>query len=370
MYLVSLESSVYRNHTTNTVLEKTMNTAKVFKALLLVSIAGLIGGCKLAIVVTSGGDVTSLSGTRDCAGSATCEVEITDTTFEETFTAIPREGYVFSHWQAGVAGEERYLCPGSTNPVCLISNTAFAGIPAIELLIDEGAFYYVLPRFEFVGIDTDGDGVANHLDTDDDNDGVLDADDNCPLVAPNEDGFGCPDPGVTLTFQSTVTAVFNQNGSLPVGVTVEDTVTFTVSIPVHMASAINPEGHKCFSAIDCYEGDWSFPAVPYVMTYSSGYTQSGVIDGVYIVNGGHSFDTQMKDYIEFYEGFNTIWEAAEFGGLWHTGPIPPDLDSALTGIDQAELFNETLYSGSWGKWGSYHYDYIRPQGTTIVTRVP
>ena len=36
-------------------------------------------------------------------------------------------------------------------------------------------------------LDTDADGIGNNADSDDDNDGVLDATDNCPLIAnPNQ----------------------------------------------------------------------------------------------------------------------------------------------------------------------------------------
>jgi hypothetical protein len=38
-----------------------------------------------------------------------------------------------------------------------------------------------MPIFKDVGIDTDGDGVRNELDEDDDNDGIFDIDDLCPL---------------------------------------------------------------------------------------------------------------------------------------------------------------------------------------------
>ncbi|MCX2975969.1 hypothetical protein EYC82_01190 [Halieaceae bacterium IMCC11814] len=47
-------------------------------------------------------------------------------------------------------------------------------------------------------MDTDGDGIPNHIDTDDDNDGVLDPDDDCPLQGPNLDGSGCPGPRKTV----------------------------------------------------------------------------------------------------------------------------------------------------------------------------
>ena len=40
--------------------------------------------------------------------------------------------------------------------------------------------------------DTDDDRIANPYDPDDDNDGILDGDDACPLLQPNELGDGCP----------------------------------------------------------------------------------------------------------------------------------------------------------------------------------
>ncbi len=45
-------------------------------------------------------------------------------------------------------------------------------------------------------------GIKDYLDPDDDNDGVLDADDNCPLEGPNLDGFGCSPKTVFVTSES------------------------------------------------------------------------------------------------------------------------------------------------------------------------
>lgn len=160
---------------------------------LALSLSFLATGCKVALTVTSGGDVTSLSGANDCAGGSLCEYEVTDTNFSETFTAVPRAGYVFSKWQGGAG----YLCAESTNPTCTISNAPLEGLPeaqrdVADTVIASGVYYYAQPLFTFVGIDTDADGTKDYLDPDDDNDGVLDADDNCPLEGPNLDGFGCP----------------------------------------------------------------------------------------------------------------------------------------------------------------------------------
>lgn len=172
---------------------------RAHKALLIVFLAILATGCKISLTVTSGGDVPSLSGTNDCAGASLCEYEVNDMSFAETFTAVPREGYVFSKWQGG----DDYLCPNSPNPICTVENGLLAALPdgpreIVDAIIASGRFYYLQPLFTFVGIDTDGDGIPNHIDTDDDNDGVLDPDDDCPLQGPNLDGSGCPGPRKTV----------------------------------------------------------------------------------------------------------------------------------------------------------------------------
>ena len=125
--------------------------ALIAKTLFICCIATVVTGCKFALMVTADGDVSSSSGTRDCAGGTICEFEITDTDFSETFTATAREGYVFSKWQAG----DGYLCANSTNPVCAVSNVPATGIPGVDAFILTGTYFYAKPVFTFVGIDTD-----------------------------------------------------------------------------------------------------------------------------------------------------------------------------------------------------------------------
>lgn len=69
--------------------------SRLFKIFVLLAVTSLVTGCKLAVMVSSSGDVTSLSGTRDCLAGSSCEFEVADATFDETFTAVPKEGYVF-----------------------------------------------------------------------------------------------------------------------------------------------------------------------------------------------------------------------------------------------------------------------------------
>jgi hypothetical protein len=152
-------------------------TSRLYKILTILVVSTLVAGCKVDLLVSSGGDVTSSSGTRNCMGGSLCEFNITDSTFSDSFTAVARPGFVFSKWAAGPG----FLCPDSVNPTCVITNVGTAGNAAIANIIASDQIFYAMPLFTFVGLDTDGDGTQDHLDADDDNDGLLDGADPCPL---------------------------------------------------------------------------------------------------------------------------------------------------------------------------------------------
>ncbi len=149
------------------------------KALIILTAFSLATGCKLALMVPAGGEVTSASTTRDCNGGSggkfcTYDIASESLPFSESFTAIAKPGYLFVKWQKGGG----FQCPGSTDPVCTVSlanNVLSAGILAGY---DTG---YLMPVFKDVGFDTDDDGIYDRQDDDDDNDGILDGNDPCPL---------------------------------------------------------------------------------------------------------------------------------------------------------------------------------------------
>lgn len=155
-------------------------------------IALILTGCKLAVMVPPGGMVESSSGTRDCDGGTEgkfCTFDLTAVTlpYTETFTVTAKPGYRFVKWQKAVD----FKCGDSTDPVCTITAADNALGKVIFASFWTG---YLMPLFEYLGIDTDGDGVLDPHDADDDNDGLDDSVDNCPLAWPNDDGFGCPKP--------------------------------------------------------------------------------------------------------------------------------------------------------------------------------
>lgn len=146
----------------------------IAKCLLVVSLSVVVTGCKLAVMVPSGGDVTSASGTRNCSGKSVCEFEITSPTFSDSFTAVAKPGYQFVKWNTGGG----FLCPNSTSPTCTVTLTGDANSANVVATFTTA---YVMPVFKDIGIDTDGDTIRNELDDDDDGDGILDIDDYCSL---------------------------------------------------------------------------------------------------------------------------------------------------------------------------------------------
>ena len=52
-------------------------------------------GCKIQLDVPENGRITSISGNYHCEASQTCEIDVVDGLFNETFVAQPAQGYIF-----------------------------------------------------------------------------------------------------------------------------------------------------------------------------------------------------------------------------------------------------------------------------------
>lgn len=153
-----------------------MMRALMTKTLFVLFVAAVMTGCKIAVIVPSGGDLISSNPAHSCAEENVCEFEINagQLPFTESFTAHPKPAHEFEKWSDG----SDFLCGNSTDPTCTVNINDGAFGVLLTALFDSG---YVMPIFKDVGIDTDGDGVRNELDEDDDNDGIFDVDDACPF---------------------------------------------------------------------------------------------------------------------------------------------------------------------------------------------
>ncbi len=94
-----------------------MPLSRVVSVLLLVV---AVAGCKIRIVNPNTGSVMANSGAFSCAVGATCDIDVVDIFFDETFNAVPRPGYHFVGWKKRNKG----LCGGKLKP-CHIFTSAF-----------------------------------------------------------------------------------------------------------------------------------------------------------------------------------------------------------------------------------------------------
>lgn len=117
----------------------------LIKILIIASVTAMTG-CRIGAAVFEGGSVMSASGSRHCFEGRTCEYEVNDTNFTETFTAQPRTGYEFVKWRAG----DGFLCANSTDPTCIVSNVGAEGNAVIEAVVASDSMFYIAPEFRCV----------------------------------------------------------------------------------------------------------------------------------------------------------------------------------------------------------------------------
>lgn len=166
-------------------------TTHLFKILMILTAASVLSGCRLEVIVSDGGNVLSQSGLRDCTGASYCINEIDDPYFNDIFTAVANPGYEFVRWQAGGG----FFCGNSTNATC---SFGLQGGPNADAIVATEVSTYLMPIFEYVGLDTDGDEIDDRKDDDDDNDLTLDADDLCPRDPDPTCGIGVPISNVDI----------------------------------------------------------------------------------------------------------------------------------------------------------------------------
>ena len=102
-----------------------------------------LGACRLQVMVPTGGEVQSV-GSGTCLTETVCVFEIEETTFNESFTAVPVAGWDFLRWNSG--GD--FFCADSTDPTCTLDNTTLTGIPLVDAIIASTQSFYIQPVFQ------------------------------------------------------------------------------------------------------------------------------------------------------------------------------------------------------------------------------
>jgi hypothetical protein len=117
---------------------------KRYRLLALLAALAIAGsGCKLKVYVPSeDGHVESKSGAFYCSLMSVCSIDVYDTSFEETFRAVPADGFVFAGWRDRPDG-----LYGNTIGEAHISTAQLAASqPVLDMLASEDV-YYLEPRF-------------------------------------------------------------------------------------------------------------------------------------------------------------------------------------------------------------------------------
>ena len=118
-----------------------MNTR--LRLAIVLTAAVLLVACKIEIQVPRFGKVASESGAFDCEAEQTCEIDVVDQFFDETFSGEPGEGYRFVEW-ATFPGT---FCGGASAP-CRLTTAAFADHPHLLPFLDTDELFYLRPVFE------------------------------------------------------------------------------------------------------------------------------------------------------------------------------------------------------------------------------
>ncbi len=108
----------------------------------------MLSSCKIRIVVPEGGSVATQSGAYSCASGKTCNIEIVDFFFDQTFIAKPANGYTFRSWKKA----DRRFCGRDPKPCRLATKGLNANdvLRPVMLSFFEAAdeVFYLQPVFE------------------------------------------------------------------------------------------------------------------------------------------------------------------------------------------------------------------------------
>ncbi|MBT4518482.1 MAG: hypothetical protein HOC23_00635 [Halieaceae bacterium] len=117
------------------------------RTIVLLILLSFLAGCKLQVVVPVGGTVTTASGTYTCAAGQTCEIDVVDLLFDETFTAVPDDGYQFDQWKKKQGGRGFCATVSARHSPCRLYTSFFGGWPNLFSFLATDEVFYLEPVF-------------------------------------------------------------------------------------------------------------------------------------------------------------------------------------------------------------------------------
>ena len=102
-----------------------------------------LAGCKVQIDVPTVGEVKSQSGNFSCNAGQSCVINIEDANFDESFDAMPKPGYEFSHWRQKLGS----FCGNTVKP-CRLSTLGFEKYPLLLAFLKGDYKFYIEPVYK------------------------------------------------------------------------------------------------------------------------------------------------------------------------------------------------------------------------------
>ncbi|MHA7816610.1 MAG: flavin monoamine oxidase family protein [Pseudohaliea sp.] len=101
-------------------------------------LALLLSACRIEVIVPEGARVLTESGAFRCAGPGTCELEVSDLFFDETFFVETDPDSVFRGWKK----RHRGLCGGRSDR-CRLFTSGFEGNEALMAILDSDEVFFL-----------------------------------------------------------------------------------------------------------------------------------------------------------------------------------------------------------------------------------
>ncbi|MBT4520562.1 MAG: DUF1566 domain-containing protein [Halieaceae bacterium] len=117
------------------------------RRIVLVTLLSLLASCKLQIIVPIGGSIITASGTYTCLAGQTCEIDVVDLLFDETFTAVPDDGYRFDQWKKKQSGRGFCATVSARHSPCRLYTSFFGGWPNLFAFLATDEVFYLEPVF-------------------------------------------------------------------------------------------------------------------------------------------------------------------------------------------------------------------------------